>query len=200
MKQKMRTPVRLLLASAALLSFCVVTTPAFAQTKDGSRPPVQIKDARITSDTLTTQLKVVSVDAEKRLIVLRTGDETLIRFGVRQSVPLNHIKAGDLVDVTFVVSELVALTSADPGLRKAEVSEERMPDGSFTNVSLAETYSVFAIDKANKKIQLHNAFDQTAWIKVNNPSVFKDAKVGDKVRVLLSLSEVADIKHVKSSR
>jgi len=199
MKQKMRTPVRLLLASAALLSFGVVTTPAFAQTQDGSRPPVQIKDARITTDLLSVQLKVVSVDADKRFIVFRNGDETLIRLGVRQSVPLNQIKPGDDVDVTFAVNKLVALTGADPSLRKSEVTEAVMPDGSFTNVSLAEVFSVFAIDKTNQKIQLHDAYDQTAWLKVHNPGVFKDAKVGDKVRLVVSLSEVADVRPAKKS-
>ena len=196
MKQKTFAPIGMLLTSVAVLAMGAAMTPAQAQ--DAARPPVHVKDAKLNTDVLNLPLTVVSVDKDKRQMVFKTDDDTVIQVGVRQSVKLERVKAGDHVDVSFVVSELVALTGADPGLRKSELTQAHMPDGTFKAVALTETYSVFAIDKAHQKVQLHDAHDQLSWLKVHNPDVFKDVKVGDKVRVVISLSEVASLKPAKA--
>jgi hypothetical protein len=158
-----------------------------AQTDKAAAP--MVKEALVMEDQVMSRFAVLGVDVTKRQIQLKSGDVSF-KIRVRSGVPLDRIKAGDEIDATLVVREVVALRKGD-GITKSEASVVEAPDGSIEGLRLDRVENVVAVDKANSRIRLSNANHQMAWLRVHSANVMADVKVGDQVRAVLTVVEVA---------
>lgn len=153
--------------------------------------PPGVKGALVMEDLVASRLKVLGVDAARRQLRLQAG-ELNFRIRVRDSVPLDRIQAGDEIDVLLMVREVLALRKGD-GISKSETSVVETPDGAVAGLRLDRVYNVLAVDQAASRIRLGDANRQEAWLRVQSAQVMADVQVGDQVRAVLTVVEVAGL-------
>ncbi|MDD0837031.1 hypothetical protein PSQ40_00455 [Curvibacter sp. HBC61] len=175
-------------AAVALMLGAAVA--AQAQTAAKPNAPV-LKDAIVMEDQILSRFKVLAVDVAKRQLQLKTGELTF-KIRVRAGVPIDKIKVGDDIDAMMVVREVLALRKGD-GISKSETSVVEAPDGSLEGLRIDHIYNVVAVDANQGRIRLSDAYHRMAWLKVRSPDVMKDVKVGDQVRAVLTVVEVAGL-------
>ena len=162
------------------------------QAAPADAPPAQVKDAVLADDVITSHYKVVDVDAAKHQLTLQ-ADGFTFKVRVRPSVSLAAVKKGEMLDVSLLVREVKALLKPG-GVRKSEETVVTAPDGTLEGLRLDSVYKVWAVDKASGRVRLQDANDQFGWLNVHDTAALADAKVGDQVRVILDVVEVADLR------
>lgn len=169
-----------------------VVTAAVAQAPVERTTTARVKDAVGFDDQISSRFKVLAVDAAKHQLTLEANGLSF-KVRVRSAVPLAQIKVGSEIDVVLAVREVTALLKPG-GLRKSEETVVVAPDGALEGVRLDNVYEVWAVDSAHARLRLQNAHMQFGWLKLRDPALLTDAKVGDQVRVVLSVSEVVDVR------
>lgn len=175
-------------AVVALMLGAAVATQA--QTAAKPTPPA-MKDAIVMEDQILSRFKVLGVDVAKRQLQLKTG-EVSFKIRVRAGVSLDKIKVGDEIDAMMVVREVLALRQGD-GISKSEISVVEASDGSLQGLRVDQVYNVVAVDASQGRVRLSDAQHQLAWLKVRSMEVLKDVKVGDQIRAVLTVVEVAGL-------
>ncbi|MDD0817155.1 hypothetical protein PSQ39_21150 [Curvibacter sp. HBC28] len=163
-----------------------------ANAQSGTKPAAPaVKDAIFMEDQLVSRFTVLGVDLAKRQLQLKSGDVSF-KVRVRAGVSIDKIKVGDDIDTLLVVREVLALRKGD-GISKSETSVVEAPDGSLEGLRLDRIYNVVAVDTGASRIRLSDANHQMAWLRVRSVDVMKDVKVGDQVRAILTVVEVAGV-------
>lgn len=175
-------------AAVALVMGAAVA--AQAQTAVKPSAPA-MKDAIVMEDQILSRFKVLGVDVAKRQLQLKSGDVSF-KIRVRAGVPLDQIKVGDEIDAMMVVREVLALRKGD-GISKSETTVVEAPDGSVEGLRIDHIYNVVAVDAKQGRIRLSDAYHQMAWLKVRSFDVMKDVKVGDQIRAVLTVVEIAGL-------
>ena len=163
-----------------------------APASHGDSVPARVEDAVLTDDVIISHYKVLDVDGAKHQLTLQ-ADGFTFKVRVRPSVSLATVKKGEMVDVSLRVREVKALLKPG-GVRKSEETVVATPDGSLEGLRLDSVYKVWAVDKASGRVRLQDANDQFGWLQVRDTAALADAKVGDQVRVIVDVVEVADIR------
>lgn len=173
---------------AALLMGLALGVGAQTATKTGAP---MVKDALVMEDQVASRFKVLGVDAAKRQLQLQT-DDLRFKIRVRAGVPIDRIKVGDDIDALLVVREVLALRKGD-GISKSETGVVEAPDGSLEGLRLDRVYNVVAVDQTQARIRLGDAHHQVSWLRVHSAEVMKEVQVGDQVRAVLTVVEIAGL-------
>ncbi|POA19945.1 hypothetical protein C1886_10630 [Pseudomonas sp. FW300-N1A1] len=140
--------------------------------------------------------EVISVDAAKRLVVLKGADGQPVQIQMTEKAKdLGNLKAGDKVQIDVIRSVAASLdTDIDKGLpgtveRVGEMraSENNPNPGGEAYRQVKVELKITAIDVKKNEVTLQNPAGLTKTIKVEKPEVqakLKDLKVGQSVVVV----------------
>jgi hypothetical protein len=145
----------------------------------------------IVTDAIATTATVVSVDHDKRLVMLKRADGTNVTYkAVKNALGFDDIKAGDLVKIS-VAEELAMFLGRDsvPASSGADTTKlhVRLPNG--TQAMAAEvgtitfTAKITAIDDWLDSVTLQLPDGSVKTIKVSEAVNLADVSVGDNVSV-----------------
>jgi hypothetical protein len=203
MTTKISTAVRTLkFAATALLpvSFLVLTScssppPVPWNPKTAYSPSVLDTgtgfDGEVVTDATSTTVTVISVDHDKRLVVLKRADGTSVTYkATKNALGFDDIKAGDVVKVS-VAEELAVFLGrnsvpASAGADSAKL-RVRLPNGTqavATEVgTIMFTAKITAINDWLDNVTLRLPDGSSKTIKVSEAVNLADVSVGDTVSV-----------------
>jgi hypothetical protein len=154
---------------------------------------------------VTTEMIVKEVDLSKRLFTLDYGDGNVI---VVEAAPdlegIENIMIGDKVNVTYLSSKAVYVTSPDEerppvaSSRSVEVDSKDGKPRKFTVDIIEQTSTVLAIDVENRKATVKDHEGKVSTVDVHPE--FKNlekVKVGDQVVYQVTEAIAVDIKKVE---
>jgi len=191
------------LLPAALLALASCSSPpagwnagtSFAPSAYANKPDF---GGEVVTDSLCTTATVVSVDRDKRLVVLKRADGTTITYKALPRAPgFDVIQAGDQVKVS--VAEELAVYLGRNSLPAGSDSDTvklrvRLPDGTMAAAeavgTLAYTGKIAAINDWEDTVSLELPGGQTKKIKVSEFVNLADFSVGDPVSVKCSEAAV----------
>lgn len=198
-----RFAVTLLLPVVLLaLTSCSATSPAPApagQTGTPASYPDQPDfGGEVVTDATVTTATVVSVDREKRLVMLKRADGSQVTYkALRGALGFDDIQPGDLVKVSLAEELAVFLgkndVPANVGAHSAKL-RVRLPGGTqavaVRVTTLAFTAKITAINDWNDSVTLALTNGLTKTIKVSEYVNLADVSVGDNVSVRSTESTV----------
>jgi hypothetical protein len=154
---------------------------------------------------VTTEMIVKEIDLAKRLFTLDYGDGNVV---VLEAAPdlegIENIKVGDKVDVTYLKSEAVYVTSPDEerpptaSTRSVEVDSKDGKPRKFQVDIIEKTSTVVEIDVENRKATLKDSQGNLSTVDVHPE--FKNLEkvnVGDQVVYQVTEAFAVDISKVE---
>jgi len=141
------------------------------------------------AETLKVQGKVKSIDKQSRSVVVigAQGKEVTLTLGP-QARNFDQIKVGDIVTIVYVRALALELHKAVNGgkLGQPITTEQSVrakpgdkPAGAIER-TVSVTANVIAVDQKNQVVTLKGP-NRTVELKVNDPAMLKDIKVGNQV-------------------
>lgn len=183
---------KLLTAIASVLIALPVTSFAQNQPRAGAVITQAPGEASVT-EALQLQGKVKSIDTYNRKIHVVGPNGGELVFAVPQDAPnYNQIRVGDLVTLTYVHAVALEFRQVKAsGLRERIVSSEaaRAKPGQMPAAAVERTVTVIGdIVVVNPKAQTVTlrGTERTVELKVNDPAVLKQVKVGNQVEAVFT--------------
>lgn len=154
---------------------------------------------------VTTVMTVREIDLPERLFTLEYGEDNVIVVEAADDLTnLENIKIGDEVEVTYLKSTAVYVTSPDSGrppMAKSTNVEVGTKDGKPRKITvdiIEETQTVEAIDYENRVVSLKDAEGNMQTIEVaDDLQNFENVKVGDQVITQYTEAVAVDIRKVE---
>lgn len=174
-----------LFAACAALTLCAGN--AGAQTPP-DRKSIEIEDARGASAVLSVTGVITAVDAANRIVSIKgpRGDINDLRVdpAVRN---LEQVKVGDRVRLSYRVGIALALVKGGDGIRErvetdaAAVAAKGARPGAVVGTRTTIVANVFAVDRKKGIATLRGPSGQLVDVRVRDPKVLREVKVGDQV-------------------
>jgi Cu/Ag efflux protein CusF len=171
--------IRNCLAPAAVLAL-VLAVPAAAQEK----PPMEASDLQSITAT------VEAVDSAKREVTLKGPQGNVVVVSVPESVKrFPEIKVGDLVNVKYMESVVIAVKKADPAAKLGTTTEtstkrsEGAKPGGVVAKQITATVAVEAVDPAAPSLTVRKADGDTTSFSVKDAKNLEGVKPGDRIVV-----------------
>jgi Cu/Ag efflux protein CusF len=172
-----------------------MSLPAAAQ--QPATPPL---DAAGAAEVVTITAKVQAVDLANRTAQLVGPRGRTFTIKVDERVKnLAQVKVGDEVVVKYYEAVALQLTKGSSGLMETQSSTGPMtapagakPGAAEVNRSTMDA-NVTKVDKKRSMVALQGADGRTVELKVRDPAVMKDVKVGDQVHATYTEAMVIDV-------
>jgi hypothetical protein len=167
---------------SAFVLFCGASMFAVAQ-------PSKVPDAAMAADVVTVKAKVNSVDLASREVSVTgpLGRTVTLKVG-EQVKNLAQVKAGDELVLKYAEALTLDLRKGgEPGREKTSTTTPVItaPPGAKPGAAQARQVTITAnverLDPARQVVLLEGPGGRYAEVKVKDPAVFKNIKVGDKV-------------------
>lgn len=145
--------------------------------------------AKLAVDAVTITAKVEAVDLQNRLVTVRgpMGRSVVIKADDRVK-NLAQVKVGDDLVFKYVEAVSIELKKGSAGRMETSTSTGPMtaPLGAKPGVGSVTTTTMVAnvekVDSAHNEVLLQGPQGRYVEVKVNDPAVMKDVKVGDSVQ------------------
>jgi Cu/Ag efflux protein CusF len=175
---------------AATLSF-----PAAAQTS--ATPMIE---AGAAGSIVTATAKVEAVDQQNRTVQVRGPLGRSVTLKVSEQVKnFDQIKAGDQVVLKYYESVALELTKGSSGMMTTQSTTGPMtaPAGAKPGVAEVNRITIDAnvkkVDKTKNIVLLQGPEGRYAEVKVKDPAMMKNVKVGDQVHASFTEAMVVDV-------
>jgi len=162
--------------------------------------PPKVIDAAGAADVTTLTAKIEAVDQAKRTVTLKGQMGHLVTLNVDQSVKnFAQVKAGDEIVVKYVEALSIKLDKggAGRGASFATTGPVTAAPGQKPGVAQERRTVIVAtvqgIDVPRQEVLLQGPAGNFAEVKVKDPSVIKEVKVGDNVQVTYTEAVVIDV-------
>lgn len=166
------------------VALAVAAGTAFAQPKTS--------DMMAAGDVVTLTAKIEAVDPVARTVVIKGPMGRTIALRANDQVKnFAQINVGDEVVVKYAEAVSVALKKGATGRSETVTSAGPVtnPAGAKPGMAVGQTTTIVAnverVDAARSMVLLEGPNGRYAEVKVKDPQVMKDVKVGDKVEVTL---------------
>jgi hypothetical protein len=186
-----------------VVSFCAaialaIASPAAAQPAPAAKP--QVMDAAGAADVVTLTAKIEAIDVAKRMITVKGPLGRVVTLKVGDQVKnLAQVKVGDEIVVKYAEAVSVKLEKGAVGRSETVTSTGPVtaPAGAKPGVVAAQQTVIVAnvesVDPKRQVVLLLGPKGNYAEVKVKDPNVFKDVKVGEKVQVTYTEAVVIDV-------
>jgi len=184
--------------ASALLGTLAV--PAVAQDA-APRKTVELADAKGGGTVVSVVGEVIAVDLANRVVTLKGPKGNIADLRVDERARnLEQVKPGDRVRLTYRVGVALALLKGGDGIREKVESEStaRTAAGDKPGGAAMKTTTVVAnVEEVNLKRQivtLKGPEGKVVDVKVRDPKVLKEVKVGDQVAASVTESVVLRVR------
>ena len=171
------------------MAFGLAALAAFA-TGAGAQAAADMKAAVAGADVTTITAKIEAIDAANRTVTIRgpLGRSVTLKAG-EQVKNFAQLKVGDEVVLKYAEAISIALKKSTEG-RSATVTSTgpvTAPAGAKPGVAAAQQVTIVAsveqVDPKRSEVLLLGPQGRYAEVKVKDPKVMSEVKVGDKVVV-----------------
>jgi hypothetical protein len=180
-------------------SLCLLGIAAAAIASPVLAQQPQVVDAGAAADVVTLTTKIEAVDLASRVVAVRGPLGRTVALKVDDRVKnLPQVKAGDEIVLKYVEAVAVALVKAGGGRGRTVTTPPPVsaPAGAKPGGARArQTKIVARIEKVGAQgvLLLEGPNSRYAEVKVRDPAVLKDLKVGDDVEVTFVEALVVDV-------
>jgi hypothetical protein len=196
-------PILRKLSVAALCASVLLGTlaaPVAAQDAP-PRKTVELADAKGGGAVVSLVGEVTAIDLANRVVSIKgpKGNVADLRVDARAR-NLEQVKVGDRVRLTYRVGVALALLKGGDGIREKVESESaaRTAAGDKPGAAAIKTTTLVAnVEEVNAKRQivtLKGPGGKVVDVKVRDPKVFKEVKVGDQVAASITESVVLRVR------
>ena len=172
--------------------------PAPAQPPASTAPAVL--DAAGTANVSTFTAKIIHVNQKKRTVTLVGPMGKIVTLSVGPDVKnLAQVKKGDNLVIKYLEAVSVSLDTNVVGRSKTVTTSAPVtaPAGDKPGVAQAQktviVASVDRVDAATSHILVHGPQGRYVEVKVNDPAVMKNIKVGDAIVLTYTEAVVVDV-------
>ncbi|MGE5665307.1 MAG: hypothetical protein ACM3ZD_01595 [Betaproteobacteria bacterium] len=179
--------------AAAVLAAVVAAPAAHAQAQPAAapaKPQVQVAPIAVDADAEQITTKILAVDQANRLITVESAAGPLTLHVPDSVKRLAEIKAGDTLRITYNFAVAVALKRGGQPIRSGTSAQSAgavkqagtvaagagMKEGSIVA-------NITAIDTAKNRITVQGPAGRTLTLKLAEPGIASQIKVGDQVEV-----------------
>jgi hypothetical protein len=156
--------------------------------------------ARGAADVTTLTARIEAIDYASRVVAIRGPLGRTIAIKVDDRVKnLGKVKAGDEIVLTYAEALAIALIPAGAGRSETVTTPAPVtaPAGAGPGVAAAQQTRIVArieqVDAARQVVLLEGPNARYAEVKVRDPVVFRELRVGDNVRVTFTEAVVIDV-------
>ena len=175
---------------------------AHAQTEP-ARKTVDLADVKGAGTVVSVVGEVTAVDLANRVVTLKGPKGNISEMLVHDQVRnLDQVKVGDRVRLTYRVGVALALLKGGDGIREKVESQGavRAAPGAEPGGAAVKTTTVVAnveaVNAKKKVVTLKGPEGKVVDVRVNDPQVMKDVKVGDQVVAKVTESVAVRVQHV----
>jgi len=170
-------------------AFAIVAAGALALSAAAQQSAPPMMDGKMAADAVTITAKVEAVDLQKRLVTLRgpMGRSVVIKADDRVK-NLAQVKVGDELVLKYVEAVSIELKKGSTGRMETSTSTGPMtaPMGAKPGMGAVNTTTMVAnvekVDTVHSEVLLQGPGGRYVEVKVKDPAVMKDVKVGDSVQ------------------
>jgi len=188
--------------SAVLVLGAGAFATAHAQTEP-ARKAVDLADVKGAGTVVSVVGEVTAVDLANRVVTLKGPKGNISEMLVHDQVRnLDQVKVGDRVRLTYRVGVALALLKGGDGIREKVESQGavRAAPGAEPGGAAVKTTTVVAnveaVNAKKKVVTLKGPEGKVVDVRVNDPQVMKDVKVGDQVVAKVTESVAVRVQHV----
>jgi hypothetical protein len=186
-----------------VVSFCAavalgVALPAAAQQAQPAQP--RVVDAAAAGDVVTLTAKIDAVDQAKRTVTVTGPLGRTVTLKVDEKVKnFAQVKAGDEIVLKYAEAISVALVKGGGGRSETVTTTGPVTaaPGAKPGAAMAQQTKIVAkverVDDKRQVVLLEGPKGGYAEVKVKDPAVFKNVKVGDDVEVTYTEAVVIDV-------
>jgi hypothetical protein len=186
---KLEIPMRALMATAPLLTAVALALPFVEAIAQDAPTKQQVIDAVAGAEVTHLTATVEAVDMKTRTVTLRGPRGNAVDLQAGPEVKnLAQVKVGDKVEVDYMESLGLALKRGENLRTREETTSVTVPKGPqkphgqiVRKVTM--TASVLDLDQTNQTVRLQGPKGKVRDVKVKDPKVLEDVKVGDTVQV-----------------
>lgn len=188
-------------AFTALVAACSLTAlavPVHAQNPPATQPLV-IPDARGSSTVVSVVGEITAVDAANRIVSIKGPKGNVADMRVDPAVRnLDQVKVGDRVRLSYRVGVALALMKGGDGIREtvetesASVAQRGAKPGAAATKRTTIIANVEGVDTKNKTVTLQGTDGKLVDVRIRDPKVLRDVKVGD--QVVASITETVAVR------
>jgi Cu/Ag efflux protein CusF len=157
-------------------------------------------DAGGAAEVVTITAKVQAVDLPNRTVQLVGPRGRKFTFKVDERVKnLPQVKVGDDVVIKYLEAVALELTKGSSALMETQTSSGPMTAPAGAKPGVAEVNrsttdaNVKKVDKKRSMVVLQGADGRTVELKVSDPAVMKDVKVGDQVHATFTDAMIVEV-------
>jgi predicted Rdx family selenoprotein len=192
----MKYAVTLCAALALGLSF-----PVVAQQAPAPKPAQpKVADAAAAGDVVTLTAKIDAVDTANRTVTVTGPLGRTVTLKVDERVKnFAQVKAGDEIVLKYAEAGSVALVKGGGGRSETTTTTGPVtaPAGAKPGAAMAQQTKIVAkverVDEKRQVVLLEGPKGGYAEVKVKDPAVFNNVKVGDNVEVTYTEAVVIDV-------
>jgi hypothetical protein len=197
--------------AAAVMAAAVAMPLAAQQSSPAPMPPAaqtpKVIDAAGGSDVTTLTAKIEAVDHENRTVTLKgtMGRSETLKVDPRVK-NFAQVKAGDDIVVKYAEAVSVKLEKGAVGRSASVATTGPMAAAAGAKPGLAAerqtviVAKVVDLDPKRQEVLLQGTNNGYAEVKVKDPAVFNDVKVGDHVQVTYTEAVVIDVVTPKAAK
>jgi hypothetical protein len=181
---------------APVLVAAALAFPAAAQQ---AAQPATV-DAAAVADVTTITAKVEAIDLATRQITLKGPSGKSVTLTVDEKVKnLPQVKVGDELVFKYVEAVSIQLKKGSAGRSEVVTTQPPVtaPAGAKPGVAAAKTTEIVAnvgeVDAKRSMVMLQGPKGRYVEVKVKDPNVMKDVKVGDSVEVRFTEAMVLEV-------
>lgn len=196
------TPMKHLGSMAAWVAALTVALPVSAQP-----PQPMVKDGVAEADSVTITAKIEAVDKTNRTVTLKGPlGRTLVMRAGEQVKNFAWINPGDELVVKYTEAVSLKLEKGIAGRSETVTTTGPVtaPAGSKPGMAMANQTTIVAnverIDSAHNRVLLQGPKGGYAEVKVKDPDVMKEVKVGDKVVATYTEAVVVDVQATQKKK
>jgi len=164
------------------------------------QPAAPMMDGKTVADAVTITAKVEAVDLPNRLVTVRgpMGRSVVIKADDRVK-NLAQVKVGDELVMKYVEAVSIELKKGSTGRMETSTSTGPVtaPMGAKPGMAAVNTTTMVAnvdkVDAANSEVLLHGPQGRYVEVKVKDPAVMKDIKVGDSVQATYTEAVLVEV-------
>jgi hypothetical protein len=177
---------------AIAIAAAIIAAPALAQ-----QP--QVVDAKGAADVTTITAKIEAIDLANRVVTLKGPLGRTVSFKVDDRVKnLAQVKVGDELVLKYTEAVSVALVKGGGGRSKTVTTAPMAtaPAGAKPGAAAAQQTNIVArVDRIDPSgvVLLEGPNSRYVEVRVKDPGVLKDVKVGDDVEITYTEAIVVDV-------
>jgi hypothetical protein len=189
---------------ALCASLVLGTLAATAGAQDAPpRKTVEIADAKGGGTVVSVVGEVIAVDAANRIVSIKGPKGNIGDLRVDERARnLDQVKVGDRVRLTYRLGVAIALMKGGDGIREKVETEgrARTPAGDKPGGEVVKTTTVVAnveaVNHKKKTATLKGPEGNLVDVRVSDPQVLKEVKVGDQVAAYVTESVALSVQPV----